>query len=82
MALRVEDNPEGGWTVSGRGELHLAIFIERLRREGYELEVSQPQVITKIVDGKKMIPYEEVFILVPEEYSGSVIQKLGSRMGL
>ncbi|MHB1346913.1 MAG: translational GTPase TypA [Candidatus Humimicrobiaceae bacterium] len=82
VALRIEDNPEGGWTVSGRGELHLAIFIERLRREGFELEVSQPQVIVKIVDGKKMVPYEEVFIEVPEEYSGSVIQKLGSRYGL
>ncbi|MHB1275763.1 MAG: large ribosomal subunit assembly factor BipA, partial [Candidatus Humimicrobiaceae bacterium] len=70
------------WTVSGRGELHLAIFIERLRREGFELEVSQPQVIVKVVDGKKMVPYEEVFIEVPEEYSGSVIQKLGSRYGL
>jgi GTP-binding protein len=82
VALRIEDNPEGGWTVSGRGELHLAIFIERLRREGFELEVSQPQVIVKVIDGKKMVPYEEVFIEVPEEYSGSVIQKLGSRYGL
>ena len=82
VALRIEDNSEGGWTVSGRGELHLAIFIERLRREGFELEVSQPQVIVKIVEGKKMVPYEEVFIEVPEIYSGSVIQKLGSRYGL
>jgi GTP-binding protein len=81
VALRVEDNPNGGWTVSGRGEFHIAIFIERLRREGYELQVSQPQVITKIIDGKKLIPYEEVFISVPEEYSGSVIQKMGSRHG-
>ncbi len=82
VALKVEDNPSGGWAVSGRGEFHLAIFIERLRREGYELQVSQPQVITKIIKGKKHIPYEEVFILVPEEYSGAVIQKLGSRCGL
>jgi GTP-binding protein len=82
VALKVEDNPAGGWSVSGRGEFHLAIFIERLRREGYELQVSQPQVITKIIKGKKHIPYEEVFILVPEEYSGAVIQKLGSRCGL
>ncbi|MHB1274860.1 MAG: GTP-binding protein, partial [Candidatus Humimicrobiaceae bacterium] len=65
VALRIEDNPKGGWTVSGRGELHLAIFIERLRREGFELEVSQPQVIVKVVDGKKIVPYEEVFIEVP-----------------
>lgn len=82
VALRVEDNPDGSWVVSGRGELHLAIFIERLRREGFEFEVSQPQVIIKVIDGKKMIPYEEVFIEVPEEYSGAVIQKLGSRYGL
>jgi len=81
VALKVEDNPLGGWIVSGRGEFHLAIFIERLRREGYELQVSQPQVITKIIEGKKFIPYEEVFISVPEQYSGAVIQKLGSRNG-
>src|SRR4030066_1489957 len=82
VALKIEDNSAGGWIVSGRGELHLAIFIERLRREGYELQVSQPQVIVKIIEGIKHIPYEEVFIEVPEEYSGAVIQKLGSRCGL
>jgi len=82
VALKVEDNPAGGWAVSGRGEFHLAIFIERLRREGYELQVSQPQVIIKVIEGKKFIPHEEVFISVPEEYSGAVIQKLGSRYGL
>ncbi|MCL5070656.1 MAG: translational GTPase TypA [Actinobacteria bacterium] len=81
VALKIEDNPAGGWIVSGRGELHLAIFIERLRREGYEFQVSQPQVIVKIVGSTKMIPYEEVFIEVPEEYSGAVIQKLNSRYG-
>ena len=81
VALKVEDNSSGGWIVSGRGEFHLAIFIERLRREGYELQVSQPQVITKIMKGKKFIPYEEIFISVPEQYSGAVIQKLGSRYG-
>ncbi|MFA5015711.1 MAG: translational GTPase TypA [Actinomycetota bacterium] len=81
VALKVEDNPSGGWVVSGRGEFHLAIFIERLRREGYELQVSQPQVITKTIEGKKFIPYEEIFISVPEKYSGAVIQKLGSRNG-
>ncbi|HAX17221.1 MAG TPA: translational GTPase TypA, partial [Actinobacteria bacterium] len=82
VALRVEDNPDGGWAVSGRGELHLAIFIERLRREGYEFQVAQPQVIVKMINGHKMIPYEEVFIEVPEQYSGAVIQKLGSRSGI
>ena len=81
MALKVEDSDMGNWIVSGRGELHLAILIERLRREGYELQVSRPQVIVKEVDGKKMTPYEQVFIEVPEEYAGVVIQKLGSRHG-
>ncbi len=81
MALKVEDSEVGDWIVSGRGELHLAILIERLRREGYELQVSRPQVITKEIDGKKMTPYEQVFIEVPEAYSGVVIQKLGSRHG-
>jgi len=82
VALKVEDNPNGGWVVSGRGELHLAILIERLRREGYEFQVSQPQVIVKEINGQKMIPYEEVFIEVPEKDSGIVIQKLGNRYGL
>ncbi len=81
VALRVEDGPLGGWIVSGRGELHLAILIERLRREGFSLQVSQPQVIEKIIDGQKMIPYDEVYIEVPEEYSGAVIQKLNSCFG-
>jgi len=81
VALRVEDGPTGGWVVSGRGELHLAILIERLRREGYSLQVSQPQVIVKEIDGVKTIPYDEVFIETPEEYAGAVIQKLNSRYG-
>ncbi len=81
MALRIEQGPTGGWLVSGRGELHLAIFIERLRREGYEFQVSRPQVINKTIDGKNMTPYEQVFIEVPEEYSGSVMQKMGIRHG-
>jgi GTP-binding protein len=81
MALRVEDNSSGGWMVSGRGELHLAIFIERLRREGYEFQVSRPQVITKQVNGKQFTPFERVFIEVPEAHSGIVIQKIGSRGG-
>lgn len=81
VALRVEDAPNGGWIVSGRGELHLAIFIERLRREGFAFQVSQPQVIVKNIDGQEMIPYDEVFIEVPEEYSGVVVQKLNSRFG-
>jgi len=79
VALGVEDSEDGSWTVSGRGELHLAILIERLRREGYAFQVSQPQVITKTINGQKMTPYDEVFIEVPEKYSGTVIQKLQSR---
>ena len=79
VALRVEDGPKGDWIVAGRGELHLAILIERLRREGYEFSVSRPQVITKIVDGVKMVPYERVFIEVPEQYAGTTMQKMGER---
>lgn len=81
MALRVEDGPNGDWIVSGRGELHLAILIERLRREGYEFQVSRPQVIIKEEDGKKLAPYEQVFIETPEATSGTVIQTLGGRHG-
>ncbi len=67
--------------VSGRGELHLAIFIERLRREGFELQVSRPQVIEKVMGDKTLVPFERIFIEVPEAYTGEVIQKLGSRHG-
>jgi GTP-binding protein len=80
-ALRVEDAPKGGWVVSGRGELHLAIFIERLRREGYEFQVSRPQVIDKDIEGVRMTPFERLIIEVPDEHAGAVIQKLGSRHG-
>ncbi|OGH90103.1 MAG: GTP-binding protein TypA [Candidatus Magasanikbacteria bacterium RIFOXYD2_FULL_36_9] len=82
MALRVENGQNNDWIVSGRGELHLAILIERLRREGYEIQVSRPQVIIKEIDGKKMVPFETIYIEAPEFASGSVIQKLGSRHGL
>jgi GTP-binding protein len=81
VALRVEDLVTGEWSVSGRGELHLAIVIERLRREGYEFQVSRPQVIEKIVDGVKVTPYEQLFLEVPQDYSGVVMQKLGARRG-
>lgn len=79
MALRVENEATGGWTVSGRGELHLAILIERMRREGYEFQVARPQVIDKQENGKTLTPYERVFIEVPEDLSGVVMQKLGTR---
>ena len=81
MALHVEDDSNGDWLVSGRGELHLAILIERLRREGFELQVSRPQVIVKEIDGVKKVPFEQVFVEVPETYSGAVIQSLGGRHG-
>lgn len=81
VALRVKDTDKGSWTVSGRGELHLSILIERMRREGFEFQVSRPQVIIKEIEGVKMTPYEKVFIEVPEQYHGIVIQKLGSRKG-
>ncbi len=65
--------------MAGRGELHLSILIEKMRREGYELQVSKPQVIIKEVDGKKMEPMEHVSVEVPEEHSGVVIEKMGKR---
>lgn len=82
VALRVEDTDSPDtWTVSGRGELHLAILIERMRREGYEFQVSRPQVIYREEGGKTLEPYEEVFIEVPEAMVGSIIEKLGKRRG-
>ncbi|MGM0851701.1 MAG: translational GTPase TypA [Bacillota bacterium] len=82
VSLRVEptDSPDA-WTVSGRGELHLSILIENMRREGYELQVSKPQVIIKEVDGVKSEPVERVQIDIPEEYMGGVIESLGQRKG-
>ncbi|MDO8557010.1 MAG: translational GTPase TypA [Candidatus Jorgensenbacteria bacterium] len=70
------------WIVAGRGELHLSILIEKMRREGYELEVSRPQVIIKEINGKKMEPMELVSIEVPEQFSGTVIEMLGKRLGV
>jgi len=78
-ALRVEDTTDGKWMVSGRGELHLAILIERMRREGYEFQVSRPQVILKEIDGKKVAPFERVFLEAPQDYSGIIMQKMGVR---
>jgi len=68
--------------VYGRGELHVAILLENMRREGYEVQVSQPQVIIKEEDGEKLEPYEEATIDVPQDVSGAVIEKLGKRRGL
>ncbi len=82
VALRVEELENDSWVISGRGELHLAILIERMRREGYELQVGRPTVITKEEDGKILVPYERVSIEVPEEFSGVVIEKLSKRNGI
>ncbi len=85
VSLRVEEKTQGvpqrNWIVSGRGELHLSILIERIRREGYEFQVSRPQVIIREINGQKMTPYEKVFIEVPEKYQGAIMEKLGSRKG-
>lgn len=80
VSLRVDRIPNSEtWIVSGRGELHLSILIETMRREGFELEVSKPKVIVKEIDGTKCEPYEDVQIDCPEEYVGSIMESLGSR---
>lgn len=82
VALRVDDTGEQGeFVVSGRGELHLAILVEKMRREGYELQVSRPQVIFIEKDGVTMEPFESVTIECPDEMSGSVIEEAGKRKG-
>ncbi|MBD7967619.1 translational GTPase TypA [Paenibacillus gallinarum] len=80
VSLRVEetDSPDA-YIVSGRGELHLSILIENMRREGYELAVSKPEVIIKEIDGKKMEPIERLLIDIPEDSMGAVMESLGSR---
>lgn len=82
VALGVEELEDAqGYKVSGRGELHLSILIEKMRREGYEFQVTRPQVIFKEVDGRKLEPYEELIVDVDENYMGKVIENLGSRRG-
>jgi len=90
VGLRVDFSPDQGenkmgpsfFKVYGRGELHIAILLENMRREGFEMQVSQPEVIFKEKDGELMEPYEELVIDVPMEFSGSVIEKIGKRRGL
>jgi GTP-binding protein len=79
VGLKVDFSQSDAYKVYGRGELHVAILLENMRREGYELQVSQPQVIVKDVEGVKSEPFEEVTIDIPEEYSGTIIEKLGKR---
>jgi GTP-binding protein len=82
VAMKVEDTDQGDtFLVSGRGELHLAVLIETMRREGFELQVSQPQVIFHEENGVKMEPYEQVTIDVPSEYQGTIIEEIGRRAG-
>lgn len=83
VALQVEPLTEGvGYRVSGRGELHLSILIEKMRREGYEFQVTRPQVIMRQVDGETLEPYEELSVDVDEQFQGVVIEKLGKLKGI
>ena len=80
VALKVERIPNTeSWIVSGRGELHLSILIENMRREGFELQVSKPQVIIKEIDGVKQEPYEDLLIDIPNEFVGDIMTSLGER---
>ena len=83
LALRVRktENEDGKWIVSGRGVLHLSVLIETMRREGYELQVGQPQVIYKEIDGVKCEPIEELTISVPEEFASKMIDMVTRRKG-
>ena len=82
VGLKIDFSSSEYYKVYGRGELHIAVLLENMRREGYELQVSQPQVIIKEEDGQKLEPYEEVTIDVPEKSSGVVIETLGKRKGI
>ncbi len=82
VGLKVDLSNTDHYKVYGRGELHIAILLEKMRREGYELQVSQPQVIIKEEEGKKLEPFEEVIIDVPEEFSGTIIERLSKRKGI
>ncbi len=90
VGLKVDFSPDQGedksgpsfFKVYGRGELHIAILLENMRREGFEMQVSQPEVIIKEVNGAKTEPYEELVVDVPMEFSGSVIEKMGKRRGI
>ncbi len=81
VSLRVKQADQESWLVSGRGELHLSILIENMRREGFELQVSKPEVIVKEINGVKQEPYEEVLIEAPSDTVGAVIESLANRNG-
>ncbi len=82
VGLQVDFTQADSFKVFGRGELHIAVLLENMRREGFEMQVSQPEVITKMIDGKECEPYEEVIIDTPDEFSGAIIEKLGKRKGI
>lgn len=82
VGLQVDFANADKMKVYGRGELHIAILLEQMRREGFEMQVSQPEVIVKEINGEKHEPYEEVVIDTPDEFSGTVIEKLGKRKGI
>lgn len=81
VGLKIDFSAADHYKVYGRGELHVAILLENMRREGFEIQVSQPQVIIKDIDGVKSEPYEEATVDVPEAFAGTVIEKLGKRKG-
>ena len=82
VGLKIDFSNPSFYKVSGRGELHIAILVENMRREGYELQISQPEAIIKEIDGQKMEPFEEVTIDVKDEYAGTIIERLGKRKGV
>ena len=82
IAMKMEVGSDGSYILSGRGELHLSVFLETIRREGYEVQVSKPQVITKQIDGKEFEPFEELTIDIPTIYSGSVTSEVIKRRGV
>ncbi len=81
VGLKIDFSKTDHYKVYGRGEMHIAILLENMRREGFELQISQPTVIVKEEDGKKLEPFEEVTISVPEEMSGAIIERLSKRRG-
>lgn len=82
IALKFDINEKGEYVLSGRGELHIAVFLEKMRREGYEFQISKPQVILKEINGELLEPIEELTINVNTEFIGNIIQELGQRKGV
>lgn len=81
VGLKIDFSDPSFYRVYGRGELHIAVLLENMRREGYEIQVSQPQVIIKEIDGEKSEPFEEITVDIPERFSGPVIEKISCRKG-